>query len=210
MKGSLLIYGAGGHGKVVADAVSFLEDYDLAGFVDDDPKRVGATFFGYTILGTRSDLPQLREEGIGWAIPAMGDNEARLCLLRVLQEAGFSIPVVVHPSAVVAPSAQLGLGTFIAARATVNPSSRIGKACIVNTGATVDHDCRVADGVHIAPGVNLCGNVHVGEQTLVGVGASVLPGVRVGRKCLVGGGAAVTEDVADGMTVAGVPARVVK
>jgi sugar O-acyltransferase (sialic acid O-acetyltransferase NeuD family) len=209
MKGRLLIYGAGGHGKVVADAVSCLADYEFAGFVDDDPSRVGAAFFGYTILGTRSDLRRLYEGGIDWAVPAVGDNEVRVCLLHALQEAGFNIAVIVHRSAVLAASVQLGLGTFVAAGATINPACKIGQGCIINTGATVDHDCQIDDGVHIAPGVNLCGYVHVGELTLVGVGASVLPGVRIGRRCRVGGGAAVTENVADGMTVVGVPARAV-
>lgn len=209
MKGRLLIYGAGGHGKVVADAVLCLGDYELGGFIDDDPSRVGTAFFGHAILGTRCDLLRLHEGGIDWAIPAVGDNEVRLCLLHVLEEAGFNMAVIVHPSAVVAASVQLGLGTFVAASSTINPACKIGRGCIINTGATVDHDCQINDGVHIAPGVNLCGYVHVGELTLVGVGASVLPGVRIGRKCRVGGGAAVTENVADGMTVVGVPARVV-
>jgi len=209
MKNRLLIYGAGGHAKVVADAVFRLADHELAGFVDDDTARVGNPFFGSTVLGTRSDLCRLRDAGIDWAIPAIGENEARLRALRALQEARFRIGVVVHPSAVVAVSVRLGAGTFVAAGSVINPACTLGEGCIVNTGATIDHDCRIADGVHIAPGANLCGRVHVGQLTLIGVGASVLPGVRIGQRCLIGGGAAVTEDVADGLTVVGVPARIV-
>lgn len=191
----------------MADAISLLEDYIIEGFIDDDGRRIGSSFFGYAIRGTGADLPGLRQDGVEWAIPAVGDNDARLRVFQVLQAAGFCVPVVIHPSAVVSSSAQVRSGTFVAAGAVINPSSDIGSACIINTGATVDHDCEIGDGAHIAPGANLCGGVHVGELTLVGVGASVLPCVRIGRACRVGAGAAVTHDIPDGVTVTGVPAR---
>ncbi len=207
MRKPLLIFGAGGHGKVVADAVCLSEEFELAGFVDDEPSRAGTQFFGSSVLGTRADLVRLREDGIEYAIPALGDNALRLSSIQILENAGMIPVVIVHPSAVVASSVQLKRGTFVAAGAVINPACVIGRACIVNTGATVDHDCRIANGVHIAPGVHLCGEVHVGERSLIGVGASVLPGVQIGNDCRIGGGAAVTENVAHSLTVVGVPAR---
>jgi sugar O-acyltransferase (sialic acid O-acetyltransferase NeuD family) len=202
---SMIIWGAGGHAKVVADAAR-LGGWQIVGFLDDiQPDRAGAPYEGSLILGGRDSLDDAAEDvELGFGI---GDCRARLTCLDWARQRGRSLPVVAHPQAVVAKSAALGAGVFLAAGAIVNPAAVLGDGVLVNTGATVDHDCRLDDGVHLAPGVNLAGNVTVGARTLVGLGTVVLPGISIGADCIVGAGSVVVRDVPDHSTVYGNPAR---
>lgn len=203
MSGGLWIYGAGGHGKVVAD-VARSAGFTVLGFIDDGPGRAGGRIWDLPVVTfdeARRAAPPLRV-GLG-----IGDNGAReRCTARV-REAGGVLPVLHHAAVVVAPTARLAEGTVLMAGAVVNPDAVLGEGCIVNTGAVVEHDCRLAAWVHLSPNAALGGGVTLGARTHLGLGAVVLPGVRVGADVRVGAGAAVIRDVADGLTVAGVPAR---
>jgi len=117
---------------------------------------------------------------------------------------------VVHRTAFVAATVELGAGTQVLAQTAISADARLGAACIVNTGASVDHECILGDGVHIAPGAMLAGCVEVGDHTLVGIGAVVLPRIRLGHDVIVGAGAVVTRDIHDGQVVFGNPARFVR
>jgi len=204
---SLLILGAGGHGRVVADAASLLGFIKIA-FLDDADIRP-AIPNPFEIIGKISHLENF---SLHWktAIVAIGNNEARLHYFQRLKEFGFDAPAVVHPTAVVSRHAQIGGGVFIAAGAIVNIGARIGNAAILNTGSTIDHDCVVGDGAHISPGANLAGSVSVGERAWVGIGASIREGMRVGTDSIVGAGSAVVSNVPDSATVVGTPAKVLK
>jgi sugar O-acyltransferase (sialic acid O-acetyltransferase NeuD family) len=202
----IVIVGAGGHARVVADVIR-LVGATIHGFLDTtNASRQGTAFEGSTVLGGAELLPQLRKH-VAHAVIAVGDNEARLRLADELARHGFKLATLAHPSAVVAASATLGPGSVVFAGAVINPAASIGANVIINTGATVDHDCVIADGAHIAPGAHLGGHVHVGRGALVGVGAAVKPGVTIGAAAVVGVGSAVVADVPAGRTVAGVPAQ---
>jgi len=202
----LYIIGAGGHGKVVLNAARTMETYTTIFFLDDDPAKHGRHIMNAEVVGPASVLPD-PAPGLD-VFPAIGfDNELRLAILRRLLDRGYSVPVLVHASAYVAPTAELGLGSVVMAQGVVNPDARLGLGCIVNTGATVDHDCELRDGVHLAPGVHLSGNVIVGARTLVGTGANIIHGMNVGADCVIGAGAAVVSDIPDGVVAVGVPAR---
>lgn len=203
MSGGLWVYGAGGHGKVVAD-VARSAGLALRGFIDDGPGRAGARIWDLPVVAWDT----ARGTGPGLVVAlGIGDNAAReRCAARVRQ-AGGSLPVLRHASAVVAPTALLGEGTVLMAGAVVNPDAVLGEGCIVNTGAVVEHDCRLAAWVHLSPNAALGGGVTLGARTHLGLGAVVLPGVQVGQDVRVGAGAAVLRDVAAGLTVVGVPAR---
>lgn len=207
----LVIWGASGHARVVADAARASGLFEIAGFLDDlQPSRSGTPFDGATVLGGAECLPALRESGITHLIFAFGNGEARLRLSAVAEEHGFALAVVVHPRAVVAPDVRLGAGTFVAAGAVVNPGARIGRNVIVNTSASVDHDCVVEDGVHICPGVRLAGLVTVGRATWLGIGTTVINQIRIGANSLIGGGSVVVRNIPDGVVAYGNPARVVR
>ena len=199
---AVYIYGAGGHGAVVAEIADLLGRC-VAGFVDDDSNLAGRRVLHWQVLGGRERIPDGGLVALG-----IGGNAARAELLSEAARANWLLATLVHPTAAVSRAAILGDGTVVMAQAAVNPRARIGRGCILNTGCSVDHDCRVADSVHIAPGVRIAGGVQVGEGTLVGIGSCVLPGVRIGSRCTVGAGSVVVRDVPDGHTVVGNPARV--
>ncbi len=205
---SIVIWGAGGHAKVVADAAR-ASGWEVAYFLDDDAVRQGENFAGATIHGPSTQLFTADADRTRILFVAIGGNAARARCLTEAQRAGYPIASLIHPSAIVSPSAQIGCGSVIMAGAVVQADARIGEGVIINTGASVDHDCVVGDFVHLAPGARLTGEVTVGDQTLVGAGAVVIPGIRIGRRAIIGAGAVVISDVPDGQTVVGVPARVV-
>ncbi|MBX3444142.1 MAG: acetyltransferase [Planctomyces sp.] len=198
----LMIWGAGGHAKVVADSAR-LAGWTIGGFVDDShPLRHGRPFFGGLVVGGRETL----HSGIAVAL-ALADCHARLHCAQYALDRQLWLPVLAHPRACIASSARIAEGSFLAAGATINPDVVLGVAVIVNTGATVDYDCELDDGVHVAPGVHLAAGVSIGERTLVGIGAVVKPGVRIGSDCTIGAGAVVIRNIPDGTTVYGSPAR---
>lgn len=206
----IVVIGAGGHARVVADVIRLSGAYQIRGFLDQlHGARHGDAFEGARILGGDDLLPELLQDGVA-AVVAIGDNEARRRIGEDLLRRGFSLAVLIHPTATVAGSVEIGAGTVVFAGAIVNPATRIGAHVIINTAATIDHDCAIGDAVHVAPGVHIAGDVTIGEGTLIGVGAAIKPGVTVGHNAVVGVGAAVVADVADGVTVAGVPAHVLR
>lgn len=202
----LLIIGAGGHGRVVADtAARSAAQWSEIAFLDDRYPSL-AVAGPWSVVGRFPDLEGLAPR-FDACISALGDARLRLDLLERARIAGFQLPVVVHPHAAISPHARIEHGSFVAACAAVNIGSELGPGCIVNTGATVDHDCRLGAGVHICPGAHLAGGVEIGERSWFGIGAVARQGVRIGADVTVGAGAVCLEDVRDGATVSGVPAR---
>lgn len=206
MATEVLVYGAGGHAKVVIDILERAGQYQIAGILDDRTELHGSEFCGYQLLGGCDVLREDKYRACA-AVFAVGDNAARMALWERLQAFGVSLALAVHPSAQIGRDVRLGAGTVVMAGAVVNPGSIIEQNVILNTGATVDHDCRIGACVHISPGAHLAGNVSVGALAHIGTGASIVPDVSIGRGAIVGAGAAVVSDVPDGVTVAGVPAR---
>jgi sugar O-acyltransferase (sialic acid O-acetyltransferase NeuD family) len=207
VKQKLIVFGAGGHAKVVIDTIELQGEYEIAGLLDDDPRHLGKRFFGYPVLGARADLPGLRSDQLHHAIVTIGDNASRAAVAAHLAQQGWRFASAIHPHASIGRGVSIGPGCVIMAGCVVNADTRLGGQVIINTGATVDHDCRVDDAVHIAPGCHLCGEVSVGRGSLVGAGATVTPGVSIGREVIVGAGSTVIRDVADGAKVTGTPAK---
>ncbi len=201
----LLIYGAGGHAKVVCDA-ALKAGFTILGFLDDDPKKHGTYLWEWPILGGRERLREGFTEKV-WVVLGVGNNQMRHTLAQWIASLGYPFARVVHPTAVLGRGVTVGEGTVIFAQVVVNPDATIGQHVILNTASSVDHDCFVGDFVHIAPGARLAGQVHVEEGALIGVGAAVLPGRRIGAWSTVGGGAVVIRQVPPHQIVAGIPAR---
>ncbi|MBI3804174.1 MAG: acetyltransferase [Nitrospirae bacterium] len=205
MGGVLLIAGAGGHGKVVADAALSTGKWDEVMFLDDAwPGKKGNGRWG--ICGKIENLPEWRLR-CKEAVVAIGNNRLRLIFQQRLADAGFEIASVVHPSARISPFSQVGAGSVVFANAVVNVDAIIGEGAIINTAATIDHDCRLGRGVHISPGAHLSGGVSVGEFSWIGIGGVVRELISIGSDVTVAAGAAVVADIPDGITVMGVPAR---
>jgi sugar O-acyltransferase (sialic acid O-acetyltransferase NeuD family) len=200
----IIIYGSGGHGRVVADAVK-KAGYIISGWLDDT--KSGGSVYEYPILGGRKDVRVLIERGIRFAVVAIGDNTSRRCIADDLLNAGFRFATIVHPSAIVGRGVEIGEGAVVLARAVINADAVVGRHAIINTGAIVEHNCRIGDFAHIASGVSMGGRVVVGDESLVGTGASIRFDVKIGKGCIIGVGAVVVADVPDGMVVVGNPAR---
>jgi sugar O-acyltransferase (sialic acid O-acetyltransferase NeuD family) len=194
----IALVGAGGHAKVVLDALRLAHPRVEVRVLDEAPG-------GRTLLGLA--VEPLGGDWRGAFHVAIGSGADRERLALALLGKGGELFSVVHPAASVAAAAQLGAGSFVAARAVLAPDARLGRGVIVNHGAIVDHDCVVGDWSHVAPGATLGGGVKVGRSAMIGAGANLLPGVSVGERATVGAGAAVDRDVAAGATVKGVPAR---
>jgi acetyltransferase EpsM len=206
----IVIVGAGGHARVVADIVRLCSRYSIVGYLDEvNPERRGTAWNGAAILGGLEEIGRLRSSCVNTAFVAVGDCDGRLRIAERLVAAGFELPVLCHPSAIAANDVSIGAGTVLAAGAIVNPGARVGANVIVNTSATVDHDCAIADGVHIAVGARLAGRVQVGRGTWIGMSANIKDGVRIGAGTIVGAGALVLKDLSDGVIAYGVPAKVV-
>lgn len=205
----VVIVGAGGHAKVVCDALlaGGLPESELLGFVDRDEMKWGSAVLGFPVLGSLESLG--KTEGVN-LVMGIGDNAAREREFNRARSLGYRIGSIVHPSAVIGRGCQIGGGVVVFAHAVVNACAEVGDDVILNTACSVDHDCRIGAHAHIAPGARLAGDVSVGAGTLVGIGAAVMPGVLIGAKAVVGAGAVVTRDLADCCVAVGVPARVIK
>ena len=205
---SLLIFGAGGHGRVVAETAENTGVWQEIVFADDAYPELKSVN-GYPVIADFSDARSMVNTHPD-VIVAMGDNHKRSDLTRQLQQTGFNLVTLIHPVATVADSARIETGTVIFAQAVVQPGAHIGGAVIVNTAATVDHDCIIGNGVHLSPGVHLGGGVKVGDYSWLGVGAAVINQVVIGRDVMVGAGSCVVSDLSDKITAVGVPARPVR
>lgn len=210
----VLVVGAGGHGRVVADLVRAL-GHDVVGYADADEAKLGQPVdaAGGSVVLTQDALVACVEGGAAWPVPVdaialgVGDNGARARVLALL--ARGALPPLVHPTAWVSASAHLGRGAVVLPGAVVHTQAEVGAGAIVNTRAVVEHDCRVGTAAHLSPGAILCGGVTVGDRSWVAAGAVVIPLCRVGADSIVGAGAVVIRDVPDGVTAVGNPARVV-
>jgi sugar O-acyltransferase (sialic acid O-acetyltransferase NeuD family) len=199
----LVLLGAGGHAKVVYDAIASAGIAARVSVRDDNQALAGGAFLDLRVsvpIGALGELPVHAHVGIG-------DNAARERITRGLLAAGKRLVAVVHPAASVSRHAVVLPGAFVAAGAIIAPGATVGECAIINHGAVVDHDCAVGPHAHVAPNATLGGGARVGEGTLIGAGAVLLPGISVGKWSVVGAGAVVSRSVGDEETVYGVPAR---
>ncbi len=204
----LLLLGGGGQAAVVADAAR-AAGWSLAGYLDDAGAAPGpASRTPLPWLGRIGDLNAvLSSLEPGTAVHAAIGGAA--CRRRWHDSiAPAPAPAIIHPTAVVSPSATIGAGAFVGPLVVVNARARLGAGVIVNSGAIVEHDCDLGPFCHVAPGSILAGGVAVGEEALIGAGSTVLGGVRIGDRATLGAGAVAADDLPDGMTAIGVPARV--
>jgi sugar O-acyltransferase (sialic acid O-acetyltransferase NeuD family) len=207
----LLLLGSGGHARVVAETALAIGRFSSIAYLDDRCSGLAQLpdQLGWPVIGpfTAAFDPQIRQK-FPAALVAIGNAAVRVQWLPRLASAGYHIPVLVHPTAWVSPSAKFGIGSVVLAQASIQAQVIVGRGSILNTGCTVDHDTQLGDGTHICPGARLAGEVQVGDRSWIGIGASVIQQICIGADVTVGAGAAVVRDLPDGVTAVGVPARV--
>ena len=200
MDNKVVVIGGGGHAKVVISVLR-LCGYQPVVVLDDFEALWGTNLLGVPVRGPISSAdPKSYDKGI----IAVGRNDARQELAAHFK---LSWVTVVHPTAWVDASVELGAGTVVFAGAMIQPGTVIGEHAIVNTGATIDHDCQIGNFVHVAPGVHLAGNVTLGEGSFMGIAAAAIPGVQIGEWTIVGAGGIVIDNLPARAVAYGVPAR---
>jgi len=197
---AIIVYGGGGHGKAVIELLRAVGGHAIIGVIDDG-REPGEQVLDVLVLGGEGALAAVLEAGCLQAVNAVGGIGAmssRVAVFEKLRAAGFEFPTLVHPSAVVEPSAKLAAGVQAFPHAYIGSDAQLGFGCIANTGTIVSHDCVLADFVNLAPGAILAGAVAVGEGTLIGMGVTVNLNVIIGAGARIGNGATVKEDVPAG------------
>lgn len=197
----LLIIGASGHGKVIAD-IAKLNGYESILFFDDNEslKECGA----YPVVGKTADVNSFE----GDVIVAIGNAAIRERIQKSLYDR--NIPILIHPSAIIDSTVKISEGTVVMAGAAINADAVIGKGCIINTCSSVDHDCTIRDFVHVSVGAHVAGAVNVGDRTWIGIGAVVSNNLNICADCKIGAGAVVVKDIVIEGTYVGVPVRKAK
>lgn len=205
MSKRLFIIGAGGHGKVVADAAMCQGNWDEIFFIDDRYPSLSSVM-GIEVVAQTNNIKQFCDEN-SEVIVAIGDNQIRQRLQEYAFSQGFSVASVIHPRAVIAQSAKIETGSVVFAGAIINSEATVGKGVIINTGAIIEHDCAVGDWTHICPKVGCAGGVQVGAHVWIGIGANVIQNVKIGDYAKIGAGSVVLKTVDSHQQVVGVPAK---
>lgn len=198
----LIIIGAGGHGRVVADIAQKLGVYDTIAFLDDGEAK---ETMGVPIVGKTADVQKYVKSADIFV--AIGNSQVRGAFIERLLLMGANIPALIHPSAIIGASVEIGAGTAVMAGAVINPCSKIGKGVIVNTCSSVDHDCTIEDCAHISVGAHIAGSVRVGAHTWIGIGGIVKNNISICADCMIGAGAVVVKNITATGTYIGVPAK---
>lgn len=208
-----VVFGGGGHARVVIDAVQQSRSATLVAILDADARRWKTEVLGVPIVGNDTALDALIADGVNCfivGVGSVGDNSVRRRLFELANGRGLRPHTVVHPAALCSPAAGVEPGAQLLAACIVNVGAHIGQNAIINTGAIIEHDCRIGAHAHVSTGAALCGSVRLEEGAFVGAGATILPNIVIHKGATVGAGAVVTRDVETLTTVVGVPARVIR
>lgn len=198
MNSRLIIIGAGGHGRVIAD-IALKNGYKNIFFVDDFAK---GECMDFPIVGTVDKTQELNDGKTDFVV-AVGDNKVRediACRFNV------SWATLIHPSAQIGTNVTVGEGTVVMANAVINPGVVIGNHCIINSASVVEHDCKISSFVHISVRAALGGTVEIGKSTFVGIGAAVKNNISICSDCVIGAGAVVVRNIESSGVYVGVPA----
>lgn len=198
MRTPVVVLGGGGHARPVIETLRAL-GAEILGLLDDAPR---GPVLGVAVLGPLARLGEFPA-----AVVALGDNALRAHIGARCRARGVALPPLLHPAALVSPSAAIAEGAQVMARAVIGPETRIGPLALVNTGAIVEHEAELGEAAHVGPGAVLCGGVRVDAGALIGAGAVARPGIAIGAGAVVAPGAALAADVPAGARVGGVPAR---
>lgn len=208
-----VVVGAGGHARVLIDALHDMPGVEVRGLIAADEGSWGTSISGIAVLGGDILLAEMTRLGVDSfviGVGGIGDNRPRQRLFDLAVSHGLRPLTVRHTAAIVSRAARIGDGSQLLPGCMVNAGAEVGRNVIVNTGAILEHDCRVGDHAHVATGAVLAGMVTVGQRTHIGAGATIRQAISIGDDVVVGAGAVVVKDVPSGVTVIGVPARPVR
>lgn len=205
----LVLLGAGGHARVLA-ALARAAGHPILGVCDPVLAASDvACWEDMDVLGDDHALDQLAPDRVALmlGVGQLTSGNLREKLYATWRARGYAFPVLVHPTAWVAPGVMLSDGVQVMAGVVIQPGCEIGENSIINTRAGIDHDCKIGRDVHVAPGATLCGSVTVEDGAFIGAGATVIQGLRVGERAVVGAGVTLVRKLANKMTILGAANR---
>lgn len=210
----VLLLGAGGHCKVIVDAIkSWHGDFNIIGVTDNDETKFEQTVLGIPIIGNDGIIWDLFECGLRKVFISIGmvkNYHPRNKIYHKISDMGFELVNVIHGTSIISKTVTIGKGNAILAGSILNTEVKIGDNCIVNSGSIIEHECIIGNNVHIAPGVSISGQVSIEDNCMIGVGASLIQGVRIGEGSIVGAGSVVTKDIPPNCVAVGAPAKVIR
>lgn len=203
MNEKLIIIGASGHGKVVADIAIKMNKWKNIVFLDDNISLKSS--MGVDVIGVTSEAISYKNEADFFV--AIGNNRTREKIQEKLIKSGLNIVSLIHPSAIIACEVEINLGTVIMAGVVINSGTSLGNGCIINTSSSIDHDNIIGDYVHVSPGSSIAGTVTIKKASWLGVGSVVSNNITICEDCIIGAGAVVVKNITESGTYIGVPAR---
>jgi sugar O-acyltransferase (sialic acid O-acetyltransferase NeuD family) len=204
----IVIIGAGGHARVVADAAR-AAGFRLKGIVDINYRGQVEEILGCQVVGG-PDLLNEFEPGKTAVAVAIGDCSQRADEYARVRDMGFCLPPVIHPTAMISPYARIGDGCFVNTGAVINAEAEIGENTIINSAAIIEHEVIIGKHCHICPGVKIGGRTAIGDHVFIGIGSSVIDYIKIGHDVIVGAGSVITKDVDPETTVVGAPGKRIK
>ena len=198
-KTKIFVYGAGGHGRVIADIIRKYKQYSFEGFIDDNPK-IGAISFDDFVKYHSNCVVAL----------GIGDNCQRKRVCNKLKKYSIKIATLIDPSALIGSNVRIKKGAIVMPGAIINSKALIQRGAIINSGSIIEHDCIIGSFAHISPGVTLGGGVKVGAKTHIGLNSTLIPQICIGSNSIIGAGSVVVKDIPKNVTAFGVPAKVIK
>lgn len=198
----VIVIGAGGHAKVIADIIIKSGD-NLIGFLDDYKEKDTIILENYKVLGKVEDAIKYDNENTYFII-GIGDNYTRK---NFTEKLNLKYYTAIHPTAVIGADVQIGEGSCVMPNACINPGSIIGKACIINSAALIEHDNVLGDFVHVSPSATTCGEVKIGDLTHIGARATIRNRITIAQEVVIGMGATVVGDILEKGTYIGTPAK---
>jgi sugar O-acyltransferase (sialic acid O-acetyltransferase NeuD family) len=206
----IVVFGSGGHAKVVIDVIRRAGEYDIYGIVDGFRSQ-NEMVYGYEVIGDESSLLPIKDN-IHGGIVAVGDNWIRRKIVEKVKAIipDFLFICAIHPSAIISEGVTIREGTVVAGGVVINSNVHIGEHCIINTHSSIDHDCVIDNYATIAPGATIGGNVKIGIYSVISLGANVIHSITIGEHTVVGAGATVVKDIGSYAIAFGVPATKIK
>ena len=193
----IILIGFGGHAHSVIDSIIQKNEYEIAGYVDNEKH---ADYLNLKYLGTDNDLKNIFDSGIKNAVICigyMGKSDNRENIYYNIKSIGFNLPVIVDNSAIIAKNVKIDEGTFVGKGTVINANAKIGKMCIINTKSLIEHDCEIGNFTHVAVSACICGGVKVGKSSFIGANSSIIQYLNIGNKVFIGAGILVTNDIND-------------
>lgn len=203
---NIVLFGTGGHAKVVADIVEQENKHRILGLVSEDG-IAGDFVSGYDVIASNSNFEKIIGKiGVKGAIVALGDTRQRIRLVKKIS-GKLQFVTAIHPSAIINKSVRIGEGTVVMAGVIINASTLIGSHCIINTASSIDHDSTVGDYTHVCPGCHIAGHVDIGRECWLGIGSTLIDHIKIHDNVELGAGSVVIDDINKGIRAWGNPAR---